>query len=123
MRTLNRMAKNSSIAAAAAPELVEAVEIQHGRPEDDDDRHEDEVARQRGHALGDGQRLDTRSAVEAEEVGEDPGQRWTRRPPATKYADHDPRLELHHVGEVGEPVRQEPPPTKARKRASNTWRL
>ena len=39
-------------------------------------------------------------------------------------ADHDSRLELHHVGEwVGTNPSARASSTKARKRASNTWRL
>jgi len=49
--------------APAALELVEAVEIEHGRPEDDDDGDEDEVTRQRGTPLVTGSASITKSEL------------------------------------------------------------
>src|SRR6185503_5021261 len=108
--------------AAAALELVEPVEIEDGRPQHDDHGDEDEVARESGHALAGGERLEHEVRVEAKEVGEDPGQNGGHRVHQDEYADHDPRLELHHVGEWANPSARTSS-TKARKRASNTWRL
>ena len=125
MSTLNRMAKNSSMRLRPRLHLVEAVEVEHRRPEQRDHGQQQQVARERGHALGDGQvRRATRLGVEAEEVGERarPGS-WRATSTRTNTADHHAGLELHHGASVGRPAPPGPRSTKARKRASKTWRL
>src|SRR6185295_4619040 len=61
-------------AAAAALDLVEAVEIEDHGPEHGDEREQQEVPGDGGHALGDGQVDGDEVGVEAKEVGRDPGQ-------------------------------------------------
>ncbi len=69
-------------AAAAAPELVEAVEVEDRRPEQRHQGQEQEVAREGGDALGDRDDPADRVGLEPQEVGEEPGERrWPPRRP------------------------------------------
>ena len=112
--------------AAAALHLVQAVEVEHRRPEERDQGQEEQVARERGHALGTRAATSSTSVgMEAEEVGEEPGQDRGDHVHQDEHGDHEPGLGLHHVGGVRLRTNSSAraSSTKARKRASNTWRL